>query len=303
MARTSFAHPLWQRPLALAMAAAVAFTVLAATGGDARATAHQETYLQLNLCGNACNRGAQLVVSAVANFIVSHRPSAVTLNEVCENQYDALRDDLVIYHGRFDATGPMCHNGYRYGNAVLVRTAGVSLVGSWPLPSPAGDEARRLMCLRAQLPGPATALLVCVTHISNVSANIAAQVGAVAGVVRGLAATGALVLGGDFNTDPGDARMDPLYGCRSGAGGWQEAGPGGWQEADARGCASRALIDGRAGGDIINEHTWQRHKYDYMFVGGNAVSWLGAQVTDAANGLSDHAALEATVAWTAALPA
>jgi endonuclease/exonuclease/phosphatase family metal-dependent hydrolase len=249
----------------------------------------KQTYLQFNLCGNACNSGSLLVVTDLVRWVQDRQPFALTLNEVCENQYDRLRSDLGRYSGRFEATGPTCRNGARFGNAILVRTTDVSLVGSWELPNPAGDEPRRLMCLRTQ-PSAAPSLVVCVTHISNEAANIEAQVSAVADLLSTLDMNNAVLLGGDFNTVPGDARMDPLYRTCEGGGGL-------FHEADTGGCANRSVVNGKVGPDVINEGTYGPHKYDYIFLSDEHWSSSTADVTAPATGLSDHEALWATTTF------
>jgi endonuclease/exonuclease/phosphatase family metal-dependent hydrolase len=213
----------------------------------------RQTYLQLNMCGNVCNHGGLAVVRNLEETIATRRPVAVTLNEVCENQYDRLAADLDAYRGRFDATGPICGNGARYGNAVLARASDVDLIGSWPLPDLSGGETRRLMCVRSD------GLAVCVTHISYLQADIAAQIDAVAAILDGLDRAGAVVLGGDLNTDPADPRLGPLYGICHGATGV----------------------------------TFHQHSIDYIFL---SEHWSSAQAhaVDAAGGFSDHEGLFAT---------
>ncbi len=254
---------------------AIAATVVAALAlsGPADATGDLQTFLQFNLCGNACNRGGLQVVTRLEDAIDARRPFAVTLNEVCENQFARLRTDLVLYHGRFDPTGPTCHNGSRYGNAILVRAANATLVGGWNLPNPAGDETRRLVCLRTQQPR----LIICVTHISNYVGNIAAQVAAVAGILRRLTVGDAVLLAGDFNTDPADPRLNPMYsGCyRPDTGIFREAA----------GCPGRPAV---------NEATYGVHKYDYIFLSDVGWSSTVAHAEGIADGLSDHKALWAT---------
>jgi endonuclease/exonuclease/phosphatase family metal-dependent hydrolase len=276
---------IWLRTGTIVATAIASVAVLALSGG-AQATAYLQTFLQFNVCGNACNSGGLGVINNLENSIRERRPIAVTLNEVCENQYASLRADLASYHGRFDPTGPICRNGARYGNAVLVRTTKVDLVGSWELPNPAGDEARRMMCLRTQLP-EAPSVLVCVTHVSNVSGNLAAQLRTVAGILNELDVNNAVLLGGDLNTDPADARMNPLYSTCYGS------GTGDFHEADSAGCASRSMIDARVGSDVINENTYSRHKFDYIFLSDGDWSSAGADA-DGANGLSDHSELWAS---------
>jgi endonuclease/exonuclease/phosphatase family metal-dependent hydrolase len=260
----------WLRRGAIVATVAAVLAGLAVSSA-AHATAFKQVFLQLNLCGNACNAGALGVVSALEDTIGRRRPFAVTLNELCENQYERLRADLDGYQGRFDPTGPRCRNGARYGNAILVRAPDLTVIGSWPLPNPAADELRRLMCLSAVLPW-GKPLVLCVTHISNEAGNIAAQVRATAGVLNGLTRDHVVLLGGDFNTDPADARLSPLYLSCTGA----------FREADSTGCPARAGY----------RQTYPGHKYDYLFLSNG--DWSAAAETDAAGGLSDHHALWAT---------
>ena len=242
------------------MAAVSALALTAPTGQPAAATpAGTQSYLQFNMCGNQCNHGGLAVVRNLEQTIGGDRPVAVTLNEVCENQYDRLRRDLSGYRGGFDPTGPRCDNGTRYGNAVFVRGSGLDTVGSWQLPNPGSDETRRLMCVRGR-----PALVVCVTHISFVAENIGVQVDAVAGILRGLRGDGPVLLGGDFNTDPTDTRLDPVYSRR--------------READS----------------AVNHTTFARRKIDYIFLADGYWTAARAAVVDAGRGLSDHGALLAT---------
>src|SRR3982751_6996617 len=97
-----------------------------------------QSYLQFNMCGNACNHGDLAVVHNLEQTIEADHPSVVTLNEMCANQFERLSGDLPGYAGRFDNTGPVCTNGARYGNAILLRGPAVEPVGSWLLPNPAG---------------------------------------------------------------------------------------------------------------------------------------------------------------------
>ncbi|MBO0867194.1 MAG: endonuclease/exonuclease/phosphatase family protein [Micromonosporaceae bacterium] len=247
------------------------------------AAAGRQTYLQLNMCGNACNAGGLAVVRNLRDSITTARPVAVTLNEVCENQFDWLRGDLPGYRGRFDPTGPTCVNGAHYGNAILVRAPEVELVGSWPLPSPTGGEPRRLMCLRANPPHTG-ALVVCGTHISYAAADIGPQVAAVSRIVQPLEAPGpdgvqpAVLLGGDFNSMPTDSRLNPMYGA------CYASGTGTFEEAGAAGCTSRST--GTA--------TFGNRKIDYIFLSPDRWSGVHAEAYDAVSGLSDHKGLWAT---------
>jgi endonuclease/exonuclease/phosphatase family metal-dependent hydrolase len=271
---------------------------VALTGGSSTADG-RHAYLQANICGNVCNQGGLAVVRNLVRTITGARPFAVTLNEVCENQYDRLRADLPVFRGRFDPTGPRCANGSRYGNALLVRAPDPALIGSWQLPNPGGGEARRLMCLGTRVRGAAP-VVACVTHVSPVPADTTAQIDAVARILGGLAGTGAVLLGGDFNADPADARMDQLYRtCRGASSGtFAEADSAGAAECDGR------TPDRRRGFDVRNEGTFPvragavpRQKLDYIFLSAGHWSDVHARAVDAANGLSDHYALWATASF------
>jgi hypothetical protein len=203
------------------------------------------------------------VVDYVAATIARRRPFAVTLNEMCQNQYDRLRARLTGYRGRFDATA-RCHDGTPYGNAVFLRSTTVDRAGGWDLPNPAGDEGRRLMCLRTHEPSTGAPLVVCVTHVSNYAGNIGPQVDAVAGHLAGLDPGDALVLGGDLNADRGDARLDPLYRV--------------------------------VGGDLPNGETYPGHTYDHVLLSDGDWTSAAAEVSDA-GAFSDHDAL-----WVTATP-
>jgi endonuclease/exonuclease/phosphatase family metal-dependent hydrolase len=246
-----------------------------ALAADARPTATPLTLLQLNMCGNACTSGGLDVVDELVRTVAERRPFAVTLNEVCENQFGQLRADLAGYHGQFDPTGPKCRNGERYGNAAFLRTAELTVVGSWQLPALIFEEDRRLLCVAGPPLGPGP-VIVCVTHLSVDRSNLPGQIDAVATVLSGL--TGPLVLAGDFNSDPADARMDSLYQR--------------FHEVDA---GDRGVLNQPVGSDVLNEDTYDRHKFDYIFLSDDGWSTSGADAADAVNGRSDHDGLWATV--------
>jgi endonuclease/exonuclease/phosphatase family metal-dependent hydrolase len=257
-----------------AVAAAVAFAV----SGAAHATGFTQTYLQLNMCGNVCNNGGYGVTDHIEATVAQRAPNVLTLDEVCENQYDRLRSDLTAYQGHFDATGPTCQDGARFGNALFARTADLTFIGSWLLPNPADDETRRLMCLRMRVAGEPT-VVICATHISSYLANVGPQVSAVAGILDGIGGSDPVVLAGDFNTDPGDGRLNPLYSsCYAG-------GTGRFRESDSPGCLRRISA---------NQETFAGHKYDDIFLADGGWSAVRAEVIDAAGGLSDHHGLLAT---------
>lgn len=119
------------------------------------------------------------------------------------------------------------------------------------------------------------ALVVCVTHISFAAGNIGAQIDTVATILSGLPGDEPVLLGGDFNTDPADDRLDPLYG---------NTGRARFTEADQA--------------DDLNDTTFAMHKLDYIFLADGHWSAARATAIDAGRGLSDHSALLATATVT-----
>jgi endonuclease/exonuclease/phosphatase (EEP) superfamily protein YafD len=126
------------------------------------------------------------------------------------------------------------------------------------------------MCVRGHPSGVAS-LVVCVTHISFMAGNIGAQIDAVATILSGLSGDDPVLLGGDFNTEPADDRLNPLYG---------NAGRGSFTEADQA--------------DDLIDTTFAMHKLDYIFLADGHWSAARATAIDAGRGLSDHSALLAT---------
>jgi endonuclease/exonuclease/phosphatase family metal-dependent hydrolase len=113
---------------------------------------------------------------------------------------------------------------------------------------------------------------------------------AVADILHGLT-NDPIVVGGDFNTDPADPRLDPLYSSCYGS------GTGTFREADSPGCASRSGLNRRHGSDVINEYTYSQHKFDYLFLSDGRWSAPEAHAAPTKNGRSDHGAL-----WASAIP-
>jgi len=114
--------------------------------------------------------------------------------------------------------------------------------------------------------------------------EIAAQIRTIADVLRGLGRTRPVMLGGDLNTVPTDARMDPLYSAPDGRVG---SGADNLEEADSLAGRSRAASD----------PTFSSSKIDYIFLSTGGWSGVRASVFDAVGGLSAHSAL-----WAVGLP-
>jgi endonuclease/exonuclease/phosphatase family metal-dependent hydrolase len=237
---------------------------------------NRRSFLQFNMCGYVCNDAGLAAADGVVRLIDRRRPHVVTLNEVCENQWNRIQARL-SYRGRFDvaAEGRPCTGGHRFGNAILVRGA-YTFLGAWSLPK--SIEARRILCVRPELPGT-PAFTACVTHVEPDPTTIASQVTAIADHLDGFALAGPVLLAGDFNTVPSDPRLHPLY--RSSC---DPAGTGHFHELDAGpDCRRTGGAEGR------NRATFGTdRKFDYLFVTDH---WRdrAAEIIDGPG--SDHRAL------------
>jgi endonuclease/exonuclease/phosphatase family metal-dependent hydrolase len=232
--------------------------------------------LQFNMCGNACETRFAVVDDLEAEIASrDQQPFVVTLNEVCRGQYDRLLANLP-YHGHFQPTVPnRCWDGSDYGIAVLVRSSNVAYAGSTPLPAPAGGEARTVTCVRTAVQG--RPLVACATHLDTDPANTASQVAAVADHADGYRAGAAVVVGGDFNSTPGQPTLDPM--------------DAGFVETDAAddaftgGCSRARCGDGPG-------YAHPTRKIDYVFLSRGDFTGVSALVTSAPH--SDHVPLRVT---------
>lgn len=269
----------------------------------ARAASASLAFLQFNMCGNACGTH-QTVTTDVENSINNHSPQpyVVTLNEVCRSQYSKLYVDLLPYYGHFEPTvSGACWDGSDYGIAILLRTSSFSYLGSWSLPNPGGNEARKMSCLQTSVSGASQPLIACVTHIDYHSANIAAQVSAVASRAQGYWSGHKVLVGGDFNTTPGSSAMNPMYSTQ------YSAGTGVFNEADS----ANFSRGGGGVGSTYNEYTggcvsypcgWQAaywnptKKIDFMFLSRYDFTGYSADASYALH--SDHTPLWVTATIT-----
>ena len=277
--------------LALAVAAAVLPIV---TAEPAQASvAHK--YFHFNMCGNKCRGGNLDVANDVINSVnnSSPQPFAMTLNEVCRNQYNHIYSSLLPYYGRFEVTVPgACSNGTDYGIAVLVRTSSYQFHAAWRLPG--GYEARKLACIKTSATGGGTQpLMACVTHIDYHSDVQAAQIRFVADRGREMWSGHHVLIGGDFNVTPGSSTLNPMYSSQ------YPNGSGVFSEADA-GNFSRG---GGGVGSTYNEYTggcvsypcgagrlWlPTRKIDYIFLSRYDFTGFSADATYALR--SDHTPL------------
>ncbi|MDQ1498113.1 MAG: hypothetical protein QOI86_1453 [Actinomycetota bacterium] len=198
--------------LFLAAAALVTAAAPAAAAGPVRV-------MQFNMCGAMCNHGAvdkagagNDVVDDVRGRVTGFQPAVLTLNEVCVAQFNRLK--ALLGGGPWKMSGafrsqrdePGCGpGGAQFGDAVFTAgaTSGQKVLGL-PNPSGPGGEHRAVLCVRTAAGGGP--LLACVLHTVTGNPLKARQVAAAARALNGEAAHSAVIVGGDFNTDPGGMR-------------------------------------------------------------------------------------------------
>ena len=178
---------------------AIAATGLAVAGSELAPSAESAGgsfgVLQLNLCNSglaACYSGQAR--SGAITLINERRPSAVTLNEACEEDLRSIRA-ATGYVGVFTQSGSqLCTNGSRYGNAIVFPAGtrvGRAQVTEY-VHQDSEVERRTLTCV------PADGVSTCVTHLSSGGSRYA-QAAEMAVVLARHAARGATVVGGDWN--------------------------------------------------------------------------------------------------------
>ena len=215
------------RTIILAAGAAL-FSAVAtfATGAPPATAAAPVRVLQFNMCGAICNHGTidmagtgNDVVEDVRARVAAFSPSVVTLNEVCAGQFARLRSLLggaawkMTGAFRAQRSDPRCQGGTGFGDAVFT-AGGISGQSVLALPNQPFGERRAVLCVRTTVGGGPT--LACVLHTVTDNPVKGRQVAAAARAANTAAASGAVILGGDFNTGPGGMRalLDPRLGGR-----------------------------------------------------------------------------------------
>jgi hypothetical protein len=196
--------------LFLAAAALVNAAPPAAAAGPVRV-------MQFNMCGAMCNHGAvdkagpgNDVVEDVRGRVAGFHPDVLALNEVCVAQFNRLK--AVLGGGAWRMSGAFraqrdesaCKGGAQFGDAVFT-AGGINGQKVLGVPNPSGGpEHRAVLCVHTTAAGGP--VLACVLHTVTANPMKARQVAAAAKALNGEAANGAVIVGGDFNTEPGGMR-------------------------------------------------------------------------------------------------
>lgn len=199
-----------------------------------REHAEDHTVLQWNVAGGTLHGGSVTdgVVEAVVAAVVGAGADLVSLNEVCEQQFTAVRDGLAAagwtrepgtsaFHPTMEGVATVC-GGAPVGIAVLsARPFGD--VWAAELPHDGSRERRALLCAGGR---DTPRLRFCSTHVTTLSivlpsgrpANVE-QLSSVLDRVEASAAAGnTVIVAGDLNAQPHYRRLDGWYAPRQGGG-------------------------------------------------------------------------------------
>jgi endonuclease/exonuclease/phosphatase family metal-dependent hydrolase len=175
--------------------------------------------MSFNVCGGVCRHGEVATTARfVANMATRQGAGVVLLQELCYSQYRRVHDLLARhgFSGRFAAQthSRACANddarhGTSFGVAVLVRGR-ISRSVVDHLPTSPGVEHRVLLGVTASIAKRST--FVAGVHLSpSPRDGLRQQLRAVEQFVAPRAG-GAAIVGGDFNTQPGDPALGPMFG-------------------------------------------------------------------------------------------
>jgi endonuclease/exonuclease/phosphatase family metal-dependent hydrolase len=237
---------------------------------------------QFNMCGakqtptpGCASQVLDNAVPAVVSSILDFKPAVVTLNEVCQSQFQQLRDTLnangYTVYADFSTTRipePKCGNDPLLGglgNAILSHTQ-LSNVEETLLPNAGESETYNLTCDETDL--RSRTVKVCVTQLSTSADLRSEQAGAVAQHVAGYLDAGfPVIVGGDFEARPWDSALTPMYAHHDGTGQLHEV-----DETDREYFQSpeySCALDEpncRTGEGTVPLPVALQYKYDYIFV-------------------------------------
>ncbi|MEU6658439.1 endonuclease/exonuclease/phosphatase family protein [Streptomyces sp. NPDC046821] len=232
----------WAERRAALGALCLLFGAAAPTSPRAAAPQVVATYRvwQWNVAGNAVHHGSTTdgLVEAAAASLVHRRIDLASFNELCYGQFQRIRDELTARHwpvdprnfGRFEPSlpsgDPAVCQGDAYGIAVFSRQP-LGTADRWTLPDDRRREKRKLLCAPVT-GGPRIRL--CTTHITvsrdtgpgGVPDDVAQLTYVLDRAERYHAAGDTVVLAGDFNAQPDDARLNAYYTSSAGTGHYRE---------------------------------------------------------------------------------
>ncbi|HEY0094072.1 MAG TPA: endonuclease/exonuclease/phosphatase family protein, partial [Archangium sp.] len=229
--------------------------------------------MHLNIAGATRHEGRTGIADRLADSVADRAPGlplAVSVNEVCFQQWNRLHSRLVAlgYTGHF---GPSLFSTARCGNQpfgnAIFWLGGHAEAQTFPIPDEhqingAGTaEKRNMVCGRANFP---ERTWYCSTHLVNGNTTVAGrQADNIRAIANLLNTNHRAIIMGDFNLRPGDAAMTRWFG-------------GFWLDADE--CRCRKTHSGGS-------------KIDYILVRADRFSFgHDAFITDQVD--SDHSLMQ-----------
>lgn len=176
--------------------------------------------MTFNACGNICRHGEVDVTAQNIAYQVRSRNAAVAmLQELCYSQFLGVQRKLAAsgYTAVFGqaTTGSHCadvdrRHGRGFGVALFVRGSmnGLMLLR---LPSPSRINAEPRVALAATAMVSGRSFLVVTTHTAPSGPNLVRQMAAIGRWLTPLAESRTVIFGGDLNSMPDNADLDPFY--------------------------------------------------------------------------------------------
>ena len=226
-------------------------------------------------------------------------PDVMMFQEMCATQRDLLKSQLAGYQvawvsfrsshyacWHWDSANP----DKSFGTAIFYKgSAAPALTKSLRASYYPTEDKRALLCVPAPVGGRQA--LVCTTHADSALADEGAY--ETMAQIQRWAAGRPVILGGDFNADPFDPKLNAYYGIGGGDGPFTEV-----DQANRRYFtdACRRLTACRSGEPTSTD---QPRKFDYLFASSGSISWTGRRVIRPVDltRIADHSALRGDGVW------
>ncbi|MFD1931233.1 MULTISPECIES: endonuclease/exonuclease/phosphatase family protein [Nonomuraea] len=208
----------------LAILAAITLSVSVVSTSPAQAAVASFRVWHWNVAGNTMHKGSTTdgLVPAVTRSIQENGATFASLNELCQQQFDALIASLrnanwpadKANFARFEATIPGRPGGPCQGKAYGIGLFSKKPLGSadrFTLPDD-GNEVRKLLCAPLK---EDPHLRFCTTHSTFVDAFRLPQLTAIFGQLDTYRDNGdRVIIAGDFNAAPDFGRMNRFYSAQ-----------------------------------------------------------------------------------------
>ncbi|GAB3889698.1 hypothetical protein GCM10029964_059900 [Kibdelosporangium lantanae] len=186
------------------MFAIVALGVSAATTPTTAATpgAGSLDVATFNIWGNVGHRGSADWVAGAVDEVLRPVPAVLALQEACRNQAEEFARRLRMRVEFLTLMPHRCDNGADFGNAVVYQAPEEGPTVRRILPGLDEDEPRGVVCVQLRQ------VAFCSVHLSLDPGRRLTQTRQLASMRLG---RGPVVVAGDFNAEPMEHELDPMY--------------------------------------------------------------------------------------------